>query len=166
MTAAYAGYPNASFVVNRLDAPGEGRLNADARVPLPKGLPPPVEWGDAQLHLYLSTADRCRLVWKQGSTVMKVLDVATGVSQVDSAPIPALHFPLLAVAVGKSSGNNRVLTALAPTTVDQAYLHVPNDLEYQFIVAAVDAAYQPKRPFTWQGKTEEAPAFNLTLEAN
>ncbi len=53
---------------------------------------------------------------------------------------------------------------------DQAVVHVPNDVEFQVIVAAVDALYQPKRPFTFVGKTgeqtEEVPSFNVTLAVN
>jgi hypothetical protein len=68
-TAAFAGYPNASFVVNRLGGSGQGRLNADTRVPLPPNLQKPELPEEARLHLDLITVDKCQLVWKHGNTV-------------------------------------------------------------------------------------------------
>jgi hypothetical protein len=166
LTAAFAGYPNASFVVNKLGGAGQGRLNADARIPLPRSSPASSVSQDARLHVDLIAVNRCRLAWKQGDSVARAVDVATGAGPIDSASLPAVQFPGLGVAARdewRRYGAHRTAT---DHKFDQAHLHVPHDMEFQFIVAAIDALYEPKRPFAFNGKVEEVPSFNVTLEAS
>jgi biopolymer transport protein ExbD len=124
------------------------RINADARVP---GPPQPDEPKDPpkekQLHVEMKGEQKFQLVWKEGNTVVNTIDI-------DRKKI---------VDEWNANGSHK---AASDTKLDQSVLHTDNSTPFADVIAVIDAIYTPKRDFTWAGKTEKVPAFNVTFAVN
>jgi hypothetical protein len=45
-------------------------------------------------------------------------------------------------------------------------LHSDNSTPFSDIIAVIDAIYTPKRDYSFGGKTDKVPAFNVTFSVN
>jgi biopolymer transport protein ExbD len=141
------------------------RLNADARVPGPPTPDPPTEIKkEKQLHVEMRSERKFQLVWKEGSTVVNTIDVPR--KQVPIGEAGDYIYPDLAKKVAeewKQTGQHR-----SPTDkrFDQAVLHTDNTTKFGDVIAVIDAVYTPQRQFSFAGKSEQVPAFNLTFAVN
>ena len=45
-------------------------------------------------------------------------------------------------------------------------LHTDNSTPFSDVIAVIDAIYTPQRDFSFGGKTEKVPAFNVTFAVN
>jgi hypothetical protein len=63
----------------------------------------------------------------------------------------------------KQNGSHR-----APTDkkFDQAVLHTDNTTPFSDVIAVIDAIYTPQRDFSFGGKSEKVPSFNVTFAVN
>jgi biopolymer transport protein ExbD len=150
------------------------RVNANAQVPGPprpneeiEKVPP-----EKQLHVEMRTPDKFQLIWKEGATVVETIDVPRkdDVKEVGAAKAKVVNYPDLAAKIEeqwKLKGSHR---DLADVKLDQAVLHTDNETPFVFMIAVVDAIYQPKRMMKvsegGKDKNEERPAFNVTFSVN
>jgi hypothetical protein len=153
-TAAFAGYPNGAFAVKKADRPSSiGRLNADARIPMPPGVQPPLRVDTIVLHL--ESHDRgAQIAWKYGNQVLR-----TSVAPANAAG----DYAALAEREWSSYGGHR---AADDPRFDQAVVHVDNAATFAKIVMIIDGLYSPKRSFGVDGEVDQVPAFNVTFAVN
>jgi biopolymer transport protein ExbD len=141
------------------------RINADARVPGPPSNEQPEEIKkEKQLHVEMRGERKFQLVWKEGSTVVNTIDVPR--KKVPVGDSGDFTYPDLAKKVEeewKANGSHR-----APTDkkFDKAVLHTDNTTPFSDVIAVIDAVYTPQRDFSFAGKSEPVPAFNLTFAVN
>ena len=134
------------------------RMEATAKVPSSTSDTPPCEGAeckeDQTLHVMTHDPAKFVLVWKQGATVMRTVDVPRdGKTAHDK----------LASRVSdewKSGGAHRDAT---DRKFDKAVVHSSNELPYGELIAVMDAVSKPKRPYAAGGKTVETSAFALTF---
>lgn len=142
------------------------RINADARVP---GPPRPEEEQqeqkkEKQLHVEMRGDRKFQLIWKEGSTVVNTIDV-------ERKPVPFgsegdIRYPDLAKKIAEEWTANGAHRAGTDKKFDQAVLHSDNTTPFQDVIAVIDAIYSPQRDFSFGGKTEKVPAFNVTFSVN
>ena len=141
------------------------RINANAKVPGPPRDDEPDEIKpEKELHVEMRGDRKFQLVWKEGATVVNTIDVEK--KQVDVGSEGDFRYPALAEKVAsewKSSGSHR---SPSDTKFDRAVLHTDNSTPFSEVIAVIDAVYTPQRDFTFGGKTEKVPAFNLTFAVN
>src|SRR5271165_3112531 len=144
------------------------RINADAQVPGPPR--PDVETEkvepEKQLHVMMQSDDKFVLVWKQGQTTVDSIDVPRKEVVTQEGPLTVVRYPDLAAKVEsewKAKGQHSNPT---DRKLDQAILHTDNKTEFKYIIGVIDAIYQTHRDLTLGGKTEKAPAFNITFAVN
>jgi biopolymer transport protein ExbD len=141
------------------------RINADARVPgPPKDEPPEEQKKEKQLHVEMRGERKFQLVWKEGNTVVNTIDV-------DRKPVPIgekgdITFPDLAKKINDEWTANGAHRAGSDKKFDQAVLHTDNSTQFSDVIAVIDAIYTPQRDFSFGGKTEKVPAFNVTFAVN
>lgn len=151
-TAAYAGYPNAMFVV-RTESGQVARVNVDARVPGPSSRrqsPANSSSGEPVLHVEMASDAGVQLVWKQGTSVW--------VGSKVSGP--------LAEAVAAEWNARGVHRAAADVQVDRVVLHAPNSLRYAQVAAVLDAINAPARDYVSRGGASRVQVFSITLAVN
>jgi hypothetical protein len=141
------------------------RINADARVPgPPREEPPTDEKKEKQLHVEMRGERKFQLVWKEGSTVVNTIDV-------DRKAVPIgekgdITFPDLAKKISDEWTANGSHRAATDKKFDQAVLHCDNSTPFSDVIAVIDAIYKPQRDFSFGGKSEKVPAFNVTFAVN
>jgi biopolymer transport protein ExbD len=141
------------------------RINADARVPgPPKDEPPEEQKKEKQLHVEMRGERKFQLVWKEGNTVVNTIDV-------DRKPVPIgekgdITFPDLAKKINDEWTANGSHRAGTDKKFDQAVLHTDNSTQFSDVIAVIDAIYTPQRDFSFGGKTEKVPSFNVTFAVN
>jgi len=141
------------------------RLNADARVPgPPKDEPPEEIKKEKQLHVEMRGDRKFQLIWKEGNTVVNTIDLDK--KQVPTGEKGDYRYPDLAKKISEEWNANGSHRAPTDTKLDQAVLHTDNSTPFSDIVAVIDAIYAPKRDFTFGGKTEKVPSFNVTFSVN
>jgi biopolymer transport protein ExbD len=141
------------------------RINADARVPGPPRDDPPTDVPkEKQLHVEMKGERKFTLVWKEGSTVINTIDVPR--KEVPVGDKGDYKYPDLATKIAEEWKQNGAHRAGTDKKFDQAVLHTDNATKFQDIIAVIDAIYLPQRDFTFQGKTEQVPAFNVTFSVN
>jgi biopolymer transport protein ExbD len=145
------------------------RINANASVPGPpqpntdvEKIPP-----EKQLHVEMRSADKFQLIWKQGANVVNTIEVPRkdDVKTLNGGG-KNVEFLELAKKIEeewKKDGSHR---DPADKKFDQAVLHTDNETPYLFVIAVIDAIYQPKRKYQVNGKVEDMPAFNVTFSVN
>jgi biopolymer transport protein ExbD len=139
-----------------------GRMDASAQVPGPN-TQPPCEGAEckpeARLHVDAKDPAKFVLIWKEGSTVVRQMDVSRDSTKLAKGNVA---FPALASKVGeewKSTGVHRDAT---DGKFDHAVVHASNDMPYKELIAVMDAVAQPKRTI---GKNQ-TPAFEITFAAD
>jgi biopolymer transport protein ExbD len=141
------------------------RINADARVPgPPRDEEIEEQKKEKQLHVEMRGDRKFQLVWKEGSTVINTIDVER--KRVPKGTADDFTYPDLAKKIAdewKQNGSHR-----APTDrkFDQAVLHTDNSTPFADVIAVIDAIYEPQRDFSFAGKTEKVPSFNVTFAVN
>jgi biopolymer transport protein ExbD len=141
------------------------RLNADARVPgPPKDEPPEEIKKEKQLHVEMRGDRKFQLIWKEGNTVVNTIDIDK--KQVPIGEKGDYRYPDLAKKIAEEWTSNGAHRAASDNKLDQAVLHSDNSTPFSDIVAVIDAIYTPKRDFSFGGKTDKVPAFNVTFSVN
>jgi pyruvate/2-oxoglutarate dehydrogenase complex dihydrolipoamide acyltransferase (E2) component len=140
-TAAYAGYPNLSFVV-AIREPGSygasgrtGRVDADAQIPRPPSADPgagSVDVEEKTLYVRLVPDKPVTLTWRQGPTVISVTEV----------PWRAAG---LAFKLTDEWSAQHVHADVQDKKLDQAIVQADDTVELGDVVAAIDALNEPKR---------------------
>jgi biopolymer transport protein ExbD len=137
----------------------QGRMDASAQVPGPNTTPP-CEGAEckpeARLHVDTKDPGKFVLVWKEGTTVVRQMDVPRDAQKLAKGNVA---FPALASKVSeewKSSGVHRDAT---DAKYDHAVVHASNDMPYKELIAVMDAVAQPKRTV---GKNQTS-AFEITF---
>lgn len=165
-TAAFAGYPNESFLVASTSLPGgKGVLPMGAQIPGPPdaldpiGLAPPDKPRPPMLHIEARQADKFVLTWKQGATVVSTLEVpateATGKGTV--------RYALLADKLASEWRERGGHRAPSDRAFDQAVLLFGNDAPFRRMVGVLDALHSVRRMSDQGGKVEPVPAFDAVL---
>jgi len=144
------------------------RINADAQVPGPPR--PDVEQDkvepEKQLHVEMRSPEKFVLIWKQAGTVISTIDVPRKDDLQLEGPTKVVRYLDLAAKIDsewKTVGQHR---DPSDKKFDQAILHTDNETAYVYIIGVIDAIYQAHRPFSYGGKTEQVPAFNVTFAVN
>ena len=141
------------------------RLQADAQVPGPPQKKEEQEKTDPEpiLHVDMQARDKFVLTWKQGTTVLKTIDIPRKENITDQGGTQVVHYAELAKSVQAEwtlRGQHRDPT---DQKLDQAVLHTNNETPYVQIIGALDAIYQAKRPYRAGKEQESVPAFNVTF---
>ncbi len=137
------------------------RLEANAQVPGPPTVEPPCTDCKEDMKLHVVTADPAKftLVWKQGTTVVRSVDVPREAKRSKGG----VQFPALAEKVTeehKAGGSHR---DASDKKFDRAVVHAPNDMPYSELIAVMDALGTPKRPYAAGTKAAEVNAFDVTF---
>lgn len=147
-TAAFAGYPNASFVLRRRDNPLQlERLNVDAQVPAP----PTAQRAAPAKRLFrvvLRSNDQVELLW---------LGPQLERPQERTVPLSALRETVQAMWSEKPAG-----IILDAWHQEEAYLYVPDDATFRKVALVLDGL---SAALAHNG-SEEYPAFNVTLKVD
>lgn len=140
------------------------RLSADAQVPGNPLDTPPCEGQDCKedpkLHVVAADPAKFTLVWKQGRTVIRSIDVPREPKKHGTRGV---SFPSLADKVTgewNASGLHREAT---DKQLDRAVVHAPNDMPYSELIAVMDAVAQPKRSYTVGQSAVKTNAFDVTF---
>jgi biopolymer transport protein ExbD len=145
------------------------RLEASANVPGVNEVPPcEHEAGgckpEPRLHVQTTDPTKFVLVWKEGPTVVRSVEVPRSEVEGHKPAKPGqVVYPALAARIAeewKISGLHRDPT---DKKFDHAVVHASNEMPYGDIVAVMDAVAQPKRAFSYQGKTAQTAAFEITF---
>jgi biopolymer transport protein ExbD len=144
------------------------RINADAQVPGPPRPDQEVEKQEPekQLHIEMRGTEKFVLIWKQAGTVISTIDVPRKDDINVQGNAKVVRYPDLAAKIDsewKTVGAHRDPT---DHKFDQAILHTDNETAYMFVIGVIDAIYQPHRPFSVGGRSEQVPAFNVTFAVN
>jgi len=142
------------------------RLTADAQVPGPSTAPPCEDNAckeDPKLHVQTADPAKFTLVWKQGSTVIRTVDVPREAKKHEKGGV---SFPGLADKVDgewKTSGLHHDAT---DKKLDHAVVHAPNDMPYSELIAVMDAVSHPKRSYAFGSNVAQTSAFDVTFAAD
>jgi len=141
------------------------RINADARVPGPPQEQQIEEQKkEKQLHVEMRGERKFQLVWKEGSTVVNTIDVER--KKVPKGTNEDFTYPDLANKIRDEWTQNGSHRASSDKKFDQAVLHTDNSTPFADVIAVIDAIYTPQRDFSFAGKTEKIPSFNVTFAVN
>jgi len=159
-TAAFAGYPNASFAVRPIGKPdGLERINADAYVPRP----PATESAETlardpfQLCVEAVFGQEVSLKWKLNETVVRTVTVA------ERAELGTVAFPQLAARVAEEWTAHGGHRTRYDVDFDEASVTVANELTFESMIGLIDALYTPMRDFEFSGERVSVPAFNVIV---
>ena len=147
-TAAFAGYPNASFAVRT--AKREGRLVVDAAVPGPPNLDPSPPLPELTLHVDAKAADKFVLRWVRGLNIVSEVDVPRDLTE-------------LAAKIGREWKAQGSHIDPADRRLDQVILHVDDKAPYKDAIDVVNAINATQRDFITQSGRDRVAAFNTTL---
>jgi hypothetical protein len=143
------------------------RINADAQVPgPPREVEPDKVEPEKQLHVEMRSPDKFTLIWKQSGTVISTVDVPRKDNLVNKDGKKLIRYPDLAAKIEaewKTVGGHR---DASDKKFDTAILHTDNETPYVYLIAVIDAIYEPHRPYNVAGKAEMVPAFNVTFAVN
>jgi hypothetical protein len=161
-TAAFAAYPNASFLVRIAGSDRVGHVVADAHVPAPpEYMKPPA---DAARRLDVAMeAGRFVLTWRAGDAVESTSTAPRREVVTRDAFGEVVRYPDLAGAITvawKARGAHR---DEGDRALDQLGIHVDDRAPFQLLVAMLDAANAPKRDIALAGQRVRVPVFNVTL---
>jgi len=135
------------------------RLTASAQVPGTSVTPPCTDCTpEARLHVQTSDPAKFVLAWKQGSTVVRTVDVPRETRHDRTASLPTLAAKVR--DEWRASGTHR---EAGDRRFDQAVVHAANDMPYGELIAVMDAVAEPKRALAAGGKQVEAAAFDITF---
>jgi len=144
------------------------RINADAQVPGPPR--PDVEQDkvepDKQLHVEMRSPEKFVLIWKQAGTVISTIDVPRKDDVDMQGSTKVVRYLDLAAKISSEWSTVGQHRDPSDKKFDQAILHTDNETPYVYIIGVIDAIYQAHRPFSYGGKTEQVPAFNVTFAVN
>jgi biopolymer transport protein ExbD len=141
------------------------RINADARVPgPPKDDVVEEQKKEKQLHVEMRGERKFQLVWKEGSTVVNTIDVER--KKVPKGTADDFTYPDLAKKIEEEWKQNGSHRAATDKKFDQAVLHTDNSTPFSDVIAVIDAIYYPQRDFSFAGKSEKVPSFNVTFAVN
>lgn len=141
------------------------RMSADAQVPGSPPDTPPCEGEckeDPKLHVQTADPAKFTLVWKQGQTVVRSVDVPREPKKRGTS----VTFPALASSVTGEWQASGVHRDPSDKRLDRAVVHAPNDMPYGELIAVMDAVTQPKRDVAVPGKTAKVSAFDVTFAAD
>ncbi|HEX7668589.1 MAG TPA: AgmX/PglI C-terminal domain-containing protein, partial [Polyangiaceae bacterium] len=159
-TAAFAGYPNAAFVLPRVGAPGQSvTLSFGAIVSPMDDVAVTRTTEGPRLLVDVNREGPVTMSWIVGSAT-----VAT------SPPLPAPGTPGFGAELGRAvsaewlaRGQHRASTDPEP---DHAILRVGNDVPYSTVTEVMDAVYEPKRDRDSGGRVERVSAFDIRISIN
>jgi hypothetical protein len=161
-TAAFAAYPNASFIVRIEGSDRVGHMLADAHVPAPPGdLKPPGD-GGRRLDITMEP-DRFVLAWRAGDVVESTSTVPRLEVVTRDAFGEIVRYPDLARAIQETWKARGAHRDESDKALDQLGLHVDDRAPFRLLVAMLDAANTPKRDLALSGQRVRVPAFNVTL---
>jgi len=144
------------------------RINADAQVPGPPR--PDVEQDkvepEKQLHVEMRSPEKFVLIWKQAGTVISTIDVPRKDDVQVEGSTKVVRYLDLAAKINSEWSTVGQHRDASDKKFDQAILHTDNETAYVYIIGVIDAIYQAHRPFSYGGKTEQVPAFNVTFAVN
>jgi biopolymer transport protein ExbD len=144
------------------------RLTADAQVPGNPPATPPCEGNDCKEDpkLHVQTADPAKftLVWKQGSTVIRTVDVPREAKRHDKGG--GVSYPGLADKIGSEWHASGLHREASDRKLDRAVVHAPNDMPYSELIAVMDAVSQQKRSYAVGSAIAQASAFDVTFAAD
>lgn len=141
------------------------RMQADAQVPGNPPSTPPCEGEckeDTKLHVQTADPAKFTLVWKQGQTVVRSVDVPRDPQRRANG----VAFPALASTVTREWQASGAHREPSDKLLDRAVVHAPNDMPYSELIAVMDAVAQPKREIALPGKTAKISAFDVTFAAD
>ncbi|MBX3189545.1 MAG: biopolymer transporter ExbD [Labilithrix sp.] len=145
------------------------RLEASANVPGTSETPPcEHEPGgckaEPRLHVQTSDPGKFLLVWKEGPTVVRSVEVPRSQTEGHKSAQPGqVVYPALAARVAEEWKVSGLHRDASDKKFDHAVVHAPSDMPYGDIVAVMDAVAQPKRAVAYQGKTAQTAAFEITF---
>ena len=140
------------------------RLSADAQVPGNPLDTPPCEGqeckDDPKLHVQTADPAKFTLVWKQGQTVIRTVDVPREAKKHGSGSV---SFPGLADKVSGEWNASGLHRDSSDKKLDRAVVHAPNDMPYAELIAVMDAVSQPKRKYAFGSNVAQTSAFDVTF---
>lgn len=140
------------------------RLTADAQVPGNPLDTPPCEGAeckeDPKLHVVAADPAKFMLVWKQGQTVIRTVDVPREPKKHGSGGV---SFPALAERVSNEWNGSGLHREATDKKLDRAVVHAPNDMPYSELIAVMDAVSQPKRSYAVGSTVAKTNAFDVTF---
>jgi biopolymer transport protein ExbD len=140
------------------------RLSADAQVPGNPIDTPPCEGAeckdDPKLHVQTADPAKFTLVWKQGQTVIRSIDVPRDAKKHGSGSV---SFPGLAERVSNEWAGSGLHREATDKKLDRAVVHAPNDMPYSELIAVMDAVAQPKRKYAVGPNVMQTNAFDVTF---
>lgn len=161
-TAAFAAYPNASFLVRVEGSDRVGHMLADAHVPTPPGYPKPP--GDAARRLDVAMeTDRFVLTWRAGDVVESTGTAPRREVVTRDAFGEVVRYPDLAGAITEAWKARGAHRDEGDKALDRLGIHVDDRAPFQLLVAMLDAANAPKRDLALAGQRVRVPVFNVTL---
>ena len=141
------------------------RMQADAQVPGSPPTTPPCGDDckeDAKLHVQTADPAKFTLVWKQGQTVVRSVDVPRDPKKRGEG----VRFPALASSVAGEWQASGIHREPSDKLLDRAVVHAPNDMPYAELIAVMDAVAQPKREYALPGKVAKVSAFEVTFASD
>ncbi len=142
------------------------RLDATAQVPGPPG-PPPPNGAETALHIDMRSPEKFTLVWKQGSAVVRSVEVAEKpVTRVDGA-VRTVRYPELASKIEEEWKTNGSHRGAGDAERDHAVLHTGAETPYASLVGVMDAVYETRKPVgPASSKLGSVPAFHATFSVD
>lgn len=141
------------------------RMAADAQVPGNPIDTPPCEGAeckeDPKLHVQTADPAKFTLVWKQGQTVIRTIDVPREAKKQGSGK--GVSYPALAERVSNEWNGSGLHREATDKKLDRAVVHAPNDMPYSELIAVMDAVSQPKRKYAVGQSAVQTNAFDVTF---
>jgi biopolymer transport protein ExbD len=137
------------------------RLEANAQVPGPPTVDPPCTDCKEDAKLHVQTADPAKfvLVWKQGQTVVRTVDVPRDAKRTKAG----VAFPGLAQKIAEEHKSGGIHRDASDKKFDRAVVHAANDMPYSELIAVMDAVGTPKRNYQTSAGPRETQAFDVTF---
>jgi biopolymer transport protein ExbD len=147
------------------------RIDANANVPGIDNSPPCTDAAggpckpEARLHVQTTDPAKFLLVWKEGPTVVRTAEVPREPTRVSYGRDgkTSVSFPALAARISEEWRSAGVHRDPTDKKFDHAVVHAGNDMPYGEIIAVMDAVSKPQRGVMQSGRTEKAPAFEMTF---
>ena len=140
------------------------RMAADAQVPGNPIDTPPCEGAeckeDPKLHVQTADPAKFTLVWKQGQTVIRTVDVPREAKKHGAGGV---SYPGLAEKVSNEWNASGLHREASDKKLDRAVVHAPNDMAYGDLIAVMDAVSQPKRKYVVGASAVQTNAFDVTF---
>jgi len=144
------------------------RLDANANVPHPctgdECKDPPAD--QKTLHVDMKDPTHFVLSWRRGKETLDRFDVPRTRVASTVGKESVVRYPELSARIGetwKTSGDHR---AASDNVRDRAVLHTDDAASYADLVAVMDAIRAVDKPVIENGRTSQAPAFDLVFSMN